>query len=342
MNTTNSKKLLFAAIAIGALTPSCTQGPAINAPSFPPPPDNAEIRGQLETAMNDGAVAVIVTDLGLSTVPKCKIPGNYRYTAFSTVKTEELEISSTEDLHFALPFRVVNIEASLTKDHHVTLLKAAIGRYDLNVSDSATPFPAACKSATHILRGASLGAFRFVSGDKINAAAHVDTIWAAGAGVGAKIDQSNQILLLEGDKTKCGQSATPQAECKALLALDLEPLNLVNGGFNLPDLYDNTVDAVHYLSQNEPNATSSAEYAARAKKFWLYYWVRLLGVESTAVEQAMIAFGKTLAKCGYDSSDLKSESVPKGFSAACDAHRLKPLADNIEIATAADPRLNRK
>jgi TPR repeat protein len=192
-------------------------------------PWKASDRAALETRLRAAPIADRVESCRVELLPRCTIPGSYRYSTV-TPKTQQKHLRSLQELDRALPLGGPGISAALEQAGELVVREVLVGRFEL---DPALTDPAqrsgSCDGATHLVWGVDVGAFDLYSGvsAKGRAAASV-----AGAEVGGDVTSQRERLEEDGNVNACtappaaGTSGTPSPPpgCGAPLRLELRSL----------------------------------------------------------------------------------------------------------------------
>lgn len=335
------------ALRWAALAVMCSCGGAAPAPTTVPKvlsndePDRAYLvgvpapeRGEFESKLRGPAFGVRYADNQLTIVEGCTFSGvTYRYQAFG-LKDDGVDIDDETSLHASVPFYVGSFDSELADSKHLRILMALVGAYEITSMPSS--YPEACKTATHVVGGASIGAFRFVSDKSRQADATLSTVWQAG--VSGKVSSDVNLLRLDGDRDKCvssGDATAPPEGCSGVIAVKLRSIRLAVGGVDVKSLLDQATDVVRTLSRRPESASDG--YLEAAKIFWRLYWTDLIGIETRGLEAAMVMFGRKLDRCGYGPAPVKHASAPLPFTQECDASgwmELKKRANAVEAEIA--------
>jgi len=220
--------------------PSCKKG---ELPEYSTPmvvDMKGAVRGDLEVAMRQGLVAVRWDCDTLEVLPDCRAEGSYGYFGF-TPKQELVRLEDNDELKANLPVSAGVIGAELggefqrgtTLDIALMMIgKQRTTRGSIARADLVEDRPGACETATHFVRGATLGAFVLKTGSKAEATTaatlfglpHVGKIGTSGATSSKEERQSS-----DGSVEACGgatpRDAEPPGACGALLRLELNRID---------------------------------------------------------------------------------------------------------------------
>jgi hypothetical protein len=291
------------------------------------------LRASLEQALKNGPFGVTYASGAISIVPGCSISATtkYAYTPFGR-KEYEYDVKDEESLRASVPLDVVSLGVKLSSSTHFSIAMALVGQYDLDVAKAPDVYPAACESATHLVVGASIGAFRFASVASKSAGLDAE-VWKVG--VGAKLSSDTRVMSADGDREACTEtdaSAEAPVRCSSVVALNVMPIHLM-AGTDLDSLFHRVIDSTRALSR--PPAPPDAAYLQAAKAYWQLYWsgVRIINVASIRkrLVGVMAQFGRQLDLCGYGPSAVEKAAVPMPLScAASSTGELVPLASQVE------------
>ncbi len=231
------------AVALAALAfAACHDSAAIGPKPLPPSPKfvtgnlepmivdwQPEERGDLEISMRDGLVVVGYDDNGFRLLKDCHVDGSYEFMGM-TRRERVVRLESAEDVKANLPLGGLGIAAKLGGEFEqgatLDIAMVMIGKLRTTWR-TVTPqdLKGQCKSASHFVRGATVGAFAVDKGDRSQTRA-VAEIFGLGAGGGAS--KNSMIRVIDGQLPDC-QNATPDSEkapsqCGALIRVELLPI----------------------------------------------------------------------------------------------------------------------
>jgi formylglycine-generating enzyme required for sulfatase activity len=181
-------------------------------------------RGELEAHAKRGLVAVRYERCELEMLPRCRVPGSYKYVAI-TPKSDELVIRDADDLYASVPLGAAKLESRLSRAATLRVAMTIVGRYEAD-ADEVRPdqLTGDCTRATHFVSALTAGAFDFYAEGK----AHVGgKATALGAGVGGDSAAERENITKDGDPSACGgatsAAAKPPPSCGALLRIEVVP-----------------------------------------------------------------------------------------------------------------------
>jgi len=189
-----------------------------------------EQRGDLEVGMHDGLVVVGYDDRGFRLLKDCHVNGTYGFMGM-TRREKVVRLESADDIKANLPLGGLGIAAKLggelEKGATLDIAMVMIGKLRTtwrNVGQE--DLVGQCAGATHVIRGATVGAFAVDRGDRMRARA-VAEIFGAGGGGGTA--SSSMTRVVDGQLTDCA-SATPDSptapkQCGALIRVELLPID---------------------------------------------------------------------------------------------------------------------
>ncbi len=186
---------------------------------------SAADRAALEVLKSRGPVVVRYEGCEMEILPRCRVPGSYRYIA-TTRKSERVVIQNQDELYANLPVGAVKLEGKLERAGRLDVTMNVVGQYDAeDVSVRRDALEGDCSEATHVVAGLTVGAFAFTAGASASAGGGADVL---GAGVGAEKGLQRELLSSDGDVSAC-ETATrtdtaPPPGCGALLRVAVAEL----------------------------------------------------------------------------------------------------------------------
>lgn len=225
-------------LGVAACGPSSTPDPKV----LPPSPKfitgnlepmvvdwQPEERGDLEISMREGLVVVGYDESGFRLLKDCHVDGNYEFMGM-TRRERVVRLESADDVKANLPLGGLGIAAKLGGEFEqgatLDIAMVMIGKLRTTWR-TVTPadLKGQCQSASHFVRGATVGAFAVDKGDRSHARA-VAEIFGVGAGGGTA--KSSMIRIIDGQLPDC-QRALPDSDkapsqCGALIRVELLPI----------------------------------------------------------------------------------------------------------------------
>lgn len=186
----------------------------------------AHERADLEVAMRNGVAVVRYDCQGLEVLRDCRVPGSYGFLAISP-KQESVQLVDADEIRVNLPAAGIGLLAELTGELRrgaaldLATMMVGISRTTVKTA-SREQLQGSCDGATHIVRGAYLGAFRMRAGQRGQAqtSAHL-----FGLGAGAGSTSTRFAGSSDGDPTVCAHTAlgavSPPPACSAVVRLEL-------------------------------------------------------------------------------------------------------------------------
>ncbi|MDI1451263.1 hypothetical protein [Polyangium sp. 6x1] len=160
-------------------------------------------RDALEKRLADGPVALKLEGCRLVVVPACELRASARYT--SAPEDGTLTLSSEADVEREVPLGKARLGAVMSGGHALQVKLAHAGRFSFVGATASPDAVQACKEATHVVRGYTIGAFE-----------------VAEEGSGATVEKA-------GDREACAKGSanvtTPPSGCGALVSIDLVALH---------------------------------------------------------------------------------------------------------------------
>lgn len=228
--------LVFAACG-GPITPPLTATPDVqalagqnDAPLIIDWPANA--RGNLEIAMDRGVAVVSYSKGKIQLLDDCKLDGNYGFSKFK-LKEQVIAFESGDELRANLPLGgvglAVKLDAEMKRGATLEVALVMIGKRAATWASAKMDDvhgPAACKGATHFVRGVFVGAFAMQVGAKSKASTAIEIFGGKSGWAG---DVSKSVRTTDGSLDDCRKASADDAakapNCGALLNLELVPID---------------------------------------------------------------------------------------------------------------------
>lgn len=191
-----------------------------------------EQRGDLEVSMREGLVVVGYDDRGFRLLRDCHVNGTYGFMGM-TRRERVVRLESADDVRANLPLGGLGLAAKLggELEHGATIdiAMVMIGKIRTTWKHvGPEDLVGNCAGATHVVQGATVGAFAVDKGEKSKARA-VAEIFGAGGGGGTS--SSSTVRVIDGQLSDCAQAApdSPSApkQCGALIRVELLPIEKV-------------------------------------------------------------------------------------------------------------------
>lgn len=198
-----------------------------------------EQRGELEASMRQGVIAVAYGSRGLRLLPDCRVDGSYSYLGM-TRRERVIRLRSEDDVKANLPLGGLGVAASIGGDFHkgatLDIAMVMVGRVRSTRSRvTQGDLQGRCEGATHIIRGATLGAFAVDRGDASRARSAVEIF---GVGAGAGTASASAVRVVDGRLESCEaalpDSPTPPSQCGAVIRIELLPLTTESASAQAP------------------------------------------------------------------------------------------------------------
>jgi len=211
--------------ALGESPPVCSGDPTAARPLILDA--SAQLRADLELAMQEGIAVVRYDCASLEVLPRCSLKGSYRFAGINR-KEEVVRLANADQIAANLPLGFASIRGKLDRSEALDLAMVMVGRRSTphrGLRKSAEKEGAGCDGATHLVQAAFVGAFALKRGSKgeVSSAAEV-----FGAGAEGRSSAERETLTRDGDVEACGSSSgdasAPPSGCGAMLRLDLMPL----------------------------------------------------------------------------------------------------------------------
>jgi len=186
-------------------------------------------RQSLEVAMKQGVAVVEYGEAGFRLLRDCRVDGRYGYMG-TTRRERVLHFDSADDIRANLPLGGLGLAAKLGGElQRGTTLDVAIvmvGQMRTTWREvTAKDLLGRCTGASHIVRGATLGAFAMDKGKRSQTRAAAEIFKIGGA---FQQGSSQSLRNVDGSFDECAAAkpdgTAPPAQCGALVRLELEPL----------------------------------------------------------------------------------------------------------------------
>ncbi len=188
-------------------------------------------RAALEARIRKGLVPVRYNGCEMEVLTNC----TYRddsYNFFATTgKREQVRIRDTDDLYARLPVGAARLEAELARAGELNVEMTIVGRYEASTYSFGTAgLEGRCDTATHVITGLTVGAFRFYSGASADISGSAGVATASGnVGGGGSSTTERTKLAEDGNLEACVGSASdalePPEGCGALLRVEVAALD---------------------------------------------------------------------------------------------------------------------
>ena len=187
-----------------------------------------ENRVDLEVAMKKG-VAVVALDAGGPRLLDCELPGEYAFLG-TTRKERVVRLLNRDEVAANLPLNgtglAAKLEAGFARGATLDVALVMIGKRTAAARRARRDqLQGECSDATHIVRGATVGAFAMATGTKaqVRTAAELFKL-----GANATSSSERSVQTTEGDLASCTEAdpdaETPPPQCGAPLRLELAPV----------------------------------------------------------------------------------------------------------------------
>ena len=182
-------------------------------------------RSDFELAMNEGVAVVSYNCKELHLLRACSLKGGYAFKGVSR-KEDMVQLESKDEVAANMPVSGAKLSAGMKSGSTLDLALVTVGKKRASAQDvSKADLEGDCKEATHIVRGAYVGAFAMGTCTLGHAQAVAELF---GAGVSGSSRSDRQATTKDGDITSCRQAtkdaAAPPEDCQAILRLDLAPI----------------------------------------------------------------------------------------------------------------------
>lgn len=179
----------------------------------------ASEKAHLESLLATGTVAVVYEGCELRLLETCHPEGTYTFHRTS-LASDTLEITSTDELYAKLPLGAASLEDELSSSGRLAIDTTAVGQLRM-AGEPELPDTPACREATHVVRALSVGAFDMRSGGEAERSSGGRLGPARAGGTSRRTDKR---LRAAGDPLACPETSdAPQPACRAPLQLFLTP-----------------------------------------------------------------------------------------------------------------------
>ncbi len=189
-----------------------------------------EQRGDLEEVMRDGLVVVAYDNQGFRLLKGCKVDGKYDFMGM-TRRERVVRLESVDDVKANLPLGGMGLAAQLggefEKGATLDIAMVTIGKIRTTWRNVAKKdLIGNCANASHVVRGATVGAFAVDKGDRTRARAVAEIFGAGGSG---GMSSKSMVRVVDGVLSDCEQALpdSPKApgRCAAIIRVELIPIN---------------------------------------------------------------------------------------------------------------------
>ena len=203
--------------------PSCS---AVAAKAAPLIVDlDSQGRVDLEVAMKSGLPVVHYGCDGLRILKDCSVVGDYKFAGVS-LKEDVLQLKSKDEVHANLPISGASLAGSLERGTSLDLAMAFVGKQTALVNSAhRNSLQGECDGATHVVRGATVGAFALRRGSGAKVAAAADIFVASAS---AQSESNKQTTIRDGVVDECRKAdpdaEKPPAQCRSAIRVELLPI----------------------------------------------------------------------------------------------------------------------
>jgi uncharacterized protein len=183
-------------------------------------------RGDLEEVMHDGVAVVAYSCTGIKLLKQCHLEGSYGYLGM-TKREQVVRLQNADELQANLPLSGLKIAGEIggemSRGTTVDIALVTVGKRRTTwKAPTRADLKGDCDGATHVVRGASVGAFAVQTGTSAEVKTSVQ-IFGSGAGAGSS--SAKDVNDKEGDPTACAasspDSASAPAQCGAAVRIEL-------------------------------------------------------------------------------------------------------------------------
>jgi TPR repeat protein len=186
----------------------------------------ADQRGDLEVAMREGVAVVAYSCKAVRLLKDCHLDGSYGFIG-TTQREQVVKLENADEVQANLPtFGLAflsKISADMQRGATVDIAMVVVGKKKSTWSSpAATDLKGTCDGATHIVRGASVGAFALDTGTKGQARVAAQIF---NAGTSASSGSTKSVHNRDGDLGDCSKAYPdadkPPPQCGAPVRLEL-------------------------------------------------------------------------------------------------------------------------
>lgn len=188
-----------------------------------------EDRGELEVAMKKGVAVVASTARGMKVLGRCELEGDYGFTGM-TLKEQVVSLETSQEIRANLPLSGVGLAGSIGGEaDRKTVLHVAMAmvgkKRTTRTAVARDELRGECQGATHVVRGATLGAFVMKKGTKGEAMVAAQLF---GMGTQGGESSAKSVENSDGELASCRgadpEGEAPPARCAALIRLELDEI----------------------------------------------------------------------------------------------------------------------
>ncbi|MCC6554313.1 MAG: sel1 repeat family protein [Polyangiaceae bacterium] len=208
---------------------------AVSGPAEPMIVDwDPQARADLEAAMKSGVAVVAFNENGLELLKDCKVDGQYGFVGVTT-KYQMVQLENSAEVQANLPLAgatiIAKLGAEFGQSKTLDVAMALVGKKRTTWRHATREdLQGSCDGATHIVRGATVGAFVLETGTKGEQRASAELF---GAGAGQRSTSSKSVHNADGSLDACklatSESSDPPSQCAALIRLELDPIRKDGG-----------------------------------------------------------------------------------------------------------------
>jgi hypothetical protein len=182
-------------------------------------------RADFEASMKEGVAVVRFDCRTLKLLKNCSYPGRYGFVGVER-NEDVVRMAGKDEVAANLPVSGAKLGAEMQSGSTLDLALITVGKRRTTVREVLRKdLEGDCESATHVVKGAYIGAFAFGTGTVGKARAVAELF---GAGVGAQSVSDRQAQSRSGDIEACRKSSSdasdPPPQCGAITRLELMPL----------------------------------------------------------------------------------------------------------------------
>ncbi|NOU34653.1 MAG: sel1 repeat family protein [Polyangiaceae bacterium] len=184
-------------------------------------------RTDFETAMKEGVAVVRFDCRSLKLLKNCSLGGSYAFVGAERSE-DVVRMQGRDEVSANMPFSGAKLSAEMKSGSTLDLALITVGKRRTGVREvTKKDLEGDCEGATHVVKGAYVGAFALGTGTVGQAKALAEMF---GAKAGASSSSDRQAATKSGDIESCRQSTpdanAPPSQCGAITRLELMPVAL--------------------------------------------------------------------------------------------------------------------
>lgn len=183
----------------------------------------ADQRAQIDVAMQKGVAVVAYGCDGIKLLSDCSLKGQYAFAKIERQR-ETLELNSNDDLAATIPLSAASVSTELKRGLALQLAYVMVGQKGTTLLEAQrTDLVGKCDGATHFVRAAWIGAFKFGTATEGSVSSNASVL---GAEAGASSASAKKMQNEAGNPEACDKAGSdgPPEGCGAMVRLELAPI----------------------------------------------------------------------------------------------------------------------